>query len=79
MRNLKFHNKDGSLTRYALSCGYVEFVETEEIKLTLTELHNTLLVSCYNKRDQERTYNKGFIRMKDARKAYNELKRSIKQ
>lgn len=75
----KFHNKDDTLTRYALSCGYIEKLENNEMYLTLSERHNTLLVSCFNKVSQERIYNKGFYLMKDARKAYNKLKKEFNQ
>jgi hypothetical protein len=36
--NPKFYNKDGSLTRYSLACGYIEKRGTDEAYVTLEQI-----------------------------------------
>jgi hypothetical protein len=44
MKEPKFYNEDGSLTGYALACGYVEKQETEQGKKQMFMEHNHIHV-----------------------------------
>lgn len=74
----KFHNKDGSLTRCALFCGYYEFDEINGIQTTMKEEHTVYHVKQYDFNEHKPLYWEVFYTLKDARKAYNKLKRGIK-
>lgn len=72
----KTFNKDGSLTRYAFSCGYVEVysVKGQENDISISREHETFHVKGFF---GEKWINKAFSKIGDARKyirQYGKLK-----
>ena len=65
----KFHNKDGTLTRYALSCGYVEV----KGKFSLWSEHGVLHVRGLDKNDKQVWKNPETL--KEGRKLLRQLNR----
>ena len=70
---IKFYTKNGKLTPYALSCGYIEKQEKNGVNITLWK------EGCYHVRKHD--HNKGirifwnsFDRLTDARKCYSKNK-----
>lgn len=75
----KFYNKDGSLTDYALSCGYVHEITNPKTgrKLTLTKEHSTYCVSCYDFDAHKSLYKEYFYSLVKARKYYKWCKKEF--
>lgn len=48
MKTTKFYNKNGDLSLYALSCGYVEAKRTEKKVIKLFEEHGVFHVKTYD-------------------------------
>ena len=72
MKN-KFYNKDGTLTAYALACGYIETSEKNDIKITLWK------EGCFHVRKHDfnkgiRIFWKSFDNLTSARKFFNKNK-----
>lgn len=72
MKDPKFYNSDGSLTGYALACGYVEKDETETTTKQLYREHNVYHVRHGAKGTQLQW--ETFDTLKEARKRYNSIK-----
>jgi hypothetical protein len=77
-----FYNSDGSLTRYALSCGYVECQKPphkhngSSRRTTLERTHNTYHVKGYDA--QEKYVWESFPTLTLARKFFRTMKRAIR-
>lgn len=68
---LKFYDKRGNLTNYALSCGYIERKEKNNVSITLWK------EGCYHVRKVnnflcKRIFWESFDKLTDARKFYNQ-------
>lgn len=76
--NAKFYNRDGSLTRYALACGYRERFEVSNcegwIHVELWEEHGALHVRRYDSLTGRREWST-YHALKKARRAYRLLVR----
>jgi hypothetical protein len=72
----KLYNADGSLTKYGLSCGYIESTRKGDSHLTMWLEHNCYHVRLTN--DHGRVFWDVFDKLGDARKRYNQAKRGLK-
>lgn len=72
----KFFNKNGTLTNYALSCGYVEKKESEQIVKRMFVEHGHIHVQMFNKKLLYRELWEVFERdqLTKARKLFNSIK-----
>jgi len=69
-----FKNKDGSLTRYALACGYIECKElSNNIRITLELDGNSYAVKAFDHNNHIRLAWDNFDSIVQARKRYKEL------
>lgn len=75
-----FHNKDKTLTRYALACGYIESYHNERLNIYIKlELDgNSYAVKAFDHANCKRIAWDNFDLLKLARKRFRELKRSYK-
>ena len=71
-----FYNKDGSLTHYALSCGYIESATVGENHLTMWLEHNCYHVRLHNNKTG-RVFWDVFDNLTPARERYNSAKRQL--
>lgn len=72
-----FYNKNGSLTKYALSCGYVEQIENKEdrnLRLTMFVEHGHIHVKSYALNVWEVF---SAAELGKAKKLYNTLKQAV--
>jgi hypothetical protein len=73
----EFHNKDGSLTRYALACGYVEKeyhnYPQGRAYTTLYMEHGVYNVRSFDYDNHTRILWESFPYLKDARRRYREV------
>jgi hypothetical protein len=67
--NKKFYNADGSLTIYALACGYIEEKETDQGHFTMWMEHGAFHVRGYS-HDHERLMWDVFNNVTKARKKF---------
>lgn len=78
MKNPKFYNSNGTLTKYALFCGYVEKQETEIGKKQMYVEYNHIHVKHHIKTDvsviQQEWNTFGADELTKARKFYNSIK-----
>lgn len=74
-----FRNKDGSLTRYALACGYIENEVCNNISVRLWMEHGTYHVRSHDLNKHKRLFWKSYSLIKDARKFYKQEIRKAKQ
>jgi len=70
----KFHNKDGSLTRYAFACGYQELTELPKTRIRTKLFWDSCCYAViqYDDKEGKRLCWETFTRLKDARKFYKE-------
>lgn len=68
-----FYNSNGTLTGYALACGYVEKAETDTNKKQMYREHNTFHVRA-GKIGERTNIWECFEKLTDARKFYNSIK-----
>jgi len=74
-----FHNKDGSLTVYALLCGYIECKElSNNIRITLELDGNSYAVKAFDHDNHTRLAWDNFDSVVSARTRYKELIRTHK-
>lgn len=69
----KFHNKDNSLTVYALCCGYKEYQTCNKIDTELYKEVNGYHVRQYDFNKHERLFCEIYLSLKEARKQYKKL------
>ena len=72
----KFKNKNGSLTRYAFSCGYIEQKETDAITLQLY-LDGVWHVKAYDYENHSRLFWECFDKLTDARAFFKKQTRAL--
>jgi len=66
----QFYNRDGSLSRYALACGYVERSERENVIVTMYQEHSVYHVRAFDHADRGRLAWKVFSTVTAARTYY---------
>jgi len=71
-----FHNKDNSLTVYALRCGYIEEAEKDNIRITLEWDSCCYAIKAYNHNNHTRLAWDNADTVKEARKIYKQLIRT---
>lgn len=74
----EIHNKDGTLSRYALECGYQELEDTGEIRTRLYSDNGLYVVRCHDHKNQTRIAWKTFLYLQDARQFYNKMRREVR-
>ena len=78
MRDPKFYNKTGQLTRYSLACGYIEMYESNSQRVTLWLEHNTLHVLATDFL-RGRLFWQSPATLTEARRLYSRTRTSIKR
>lgn len=73
-----FHNKSGTLTAYALSCGYIETYETASAAVHLYREHSCWHVRAFNRIERTRCWH-SFSTLTQARKFYRQQARALPQ
>lgn len=73
---MKLLDKRGRLTRYGLSCGYVERFETPYFFLTLLMKGSTIFVRLYNRETGGRSES-DCKTVREAYKLFNQLKKQV--
>lgn len=82
MKELKFNNKDGSLTRYALACGYIQEFKKNNVRLTLYTEGCVVQVRAFDHGQEcKRLFWETFEsnELTKAKKFYNRFKSSLKR
>ena len=73
----KFHNADGTLTAYALACGYIERKETENLRLDLWHENCVYHVNAHEFNGAGRMFWESFDRLSAARVFYRKQTRAL--
>lgn len=76
-----FKNKKGQLTRYALSCGYLEVFELANARAILempSPSSGYIRVSAFDHDSKERLTDETFHKLTDARKAFVKAKKLVR-
>ena len=77
--NTRFKTKANRLTPYALSCGYIEVAEYNEIRVTLCAEPGSYHVKAFDHKNMLRTMWYTFTTLTAARKKYDSYIKSIKE
>lgn len=72
---VRFHDKRGQLTPYALACGYVQSYSRDDIATRLDHEGSVFHVRTHDHRDNKRLAWETFTRLTDARREYARQKR----